>query len=527
MSLASELVEERDELITCLKDDYNSTSRFFGYKPYTYEATHRIQDCLLFGHTHFYKTDFSNFYGSFYTHPIPWLIHGKEKAKKHPSNDEFVGNRLDKLLRSEQDGETHGVPTGTLTTRIIMEICMSHFDEKLRRMLEEHDETKYVTFYRYVDDFYFGYDQESELVVIKDCLNILTSRYGITLNEEKTREISLNEIKKESKLVYYFSNLDSKLIIDKSTPFLINKELKAYYTMANEEIARGVKGADKLIYTSLEFYINTLSNDKSIGNFLQGMIYVDKNCEVCQNSFIDSLIQLVFEDSKRTIKFLQLLDAIQQKEEKIGNSIVTDHLRNRLTDSKVKKLLFHRLKIHLKHNENQEFYFILLLYRVLDIHMPVDDIKIIFNVWINDSDINLDDFSAVLLMGDFILGLESSEEKDCIKIIEMLHKKLATTGVSYFAKDHWLLKYEILSFSNKYDNFKNLIIKFYEKENISKSSQFFLQESFKIINNKPDVKKSERRQVEVNKFYIKLLSENIDFTMIPQKDDNKGHTKDN
>lgn len=72
----------KEDIITALENDQHSTSKYFGYKPYNFEITHRIQDKILFGYTYFYKTDFSNFYHTFYTHAIAWLINGKENAKK-------------------------------------------------------------------------------------------------------------------------------------------------------------------------------------------------------------------------------------------------------------------------------------------------------------------------------------------------------------------------------------------------------------------------------------------------------------
>lgn len=60
----------------------HSMSKFFGYNPYNFEVTHRMQDFILIGHSHFFKTDFSTFYHSFYTHALAWLIMTKNKAKK-------------------------------------------------------------------------------------------------------------------------------------------------------------------------------------------------------------------------------------------------------------------------------------------------------------------------------------------------------------------------------------------------------------------------------------------------------------
>jgi hypothetical protein len=44
------------------------------------------------------KTDVARFYNSVYTHSIPWVIHGKAKAKRNIGSG-LWGNTLDKLIR--------------------------------------------------------------------------------------------------------------------------------------------------------------------------------------------------------------------------------------------------------------------------------------------------------------------------------------------------------------------------------------------------------------------------------------------
>lgn len=122
--------ENKKKIIDSLIKDKHSMSNFFGYSPYNYQLTHRIQDYILIGHSNFFKTDFTNFYPSFYSHAIAWLTMGKNHAKKCRKY-KYLGNQLDKVIELEQDGETHGVPTGNLVTRIIVEYAMSFFDKEL------------------------------------------------------------------------------------------------------------------------------------------------------------------------------------------------------------------------------------------------------------------------------------------------------------------------------------------------------------------------------------------------------------
>src|SRR6185312_11663464 len=62
------------------------------------------------------RADVTRFYQSIYTHSVSWALHGKETAKKKMKDKGLVGNVLDEVLRSGQDGQTIGIPTGPDTS---------------------------------------------------------------------------------------------------------------------------------------------------------------------------------------------------------------------------------------------------------------------------------------------------------------------------------------------------------------------------------------------------------------------------
>ena len=106
------------------------------------------------GRRRIFKTDIENFYPSIYTHSIPWVLVGKEVAKKNRYIDSEYYNQLDSLIQRCQYGETHGIPVGPFTSRLISEIYMCKVDEKLEKF-------NYV---RYVDDFELAYNSEDEQI---------------------------------------------------------------------------------------------------------------------------------------------------------------------------------------------------------------------------------------------------------------------------------------------------------------------------------------------------------------------------
>ncbi|WP_367370426.1 RNA-directed DNA polymerase [Latilactobacillus curvatus] len=134
------------------RDNVQSTSKFFNQLEFNYEFTKKIEQRLLYGGTNILSVDLSNFYHTLYTHSIPWVIEGKQasKANRH----EGFANTVDSILQQCQYGETHGLPTGNLVTRLIAELYMCYIDE---RMLK-----KGYKYARYVDDIKFAFSTESQ-----------------------------------------------------------------------------------------------------------------------------------------------------------------------------------------------------------------------------------------------------------------------------------------------------------------------------------------------------------------------------
>jgi len=77
------------------------------------------------------RTDISRFYGSIYTHSIPWVLDGKTRAKK--SRKRGLANNLDKALRDLQDGQTLGIPVGPDASLVIAELIACSVDKELQK----------------------------------------------------------------------------------------------------------------------------------------------------------------------------------------------------------------------------------------------------------------------------------------------------------------------------------------------------------------------------------------------------------
>jgi hypothetical protein len=124
--------------------------------------------------------DISQFYGSIYTHSVPWALHTKAQAKLQWQNYALLGNRIDRALRNAQDRQTVGVPIGPDTSLITAELLLRAVDNEIRSQLAP------LTGFRYIDDFELAFQTysaaEQALAVVESTLR----DYELKVNPQKT-----------------------------------------------------------------------------------------------------------------------------------------------------------------------------------------------------------------------------------------------------------------------------------------------------------------------------------------------------
>lgn len=189
------------------------------------------------------KIDISNFYFSIYTHNIPAILLGLNKAneeyKKTCNNENDIDNiyikyaTLDKVIRQQNLNKTNGLLPGTFSSRLVSEALLTRIDKDLKN--------QNLNFVRYVDDYeFFIYDDDVETV--KNKVNNIVRNYGLTINSEKTSiedfpyfvHNNLNKIFKN----LYKRNFDNESLMD-----LFN----AFYELESN----GVKGAIRFLLKTL------------------------------------------------------------------------------------------------------------------------------------------------------------------------------------------------------------------------------------------------------------------------------------
>lgn len=134
-------------------------------------------------------TDIKNFYPSIYTHSIAWAIEGKNVVREGRRRDHtLLGNRLDKLFQNARDGQTNGIPVGSMVSDFVAEIILKRVDVTLSKWIEERGISDEVIVTRYRDDYRIlscSYEHGKE--ILKQLGKILNTDYNLSLNEEKTK----------------------------------------------------------------------------------------------------------------------------------------------------------------------------------------------------------------------------------------------------------------------------------------------------------------------------------------------------
>jgi len=128
------------------------------------------------------KTDISRYFPTIYTHIIPWVVHGKQKAKSQQKNSRLWGNIVDMNVRNLQDGQTMGIPVGPHVSRIIAELIGCEIDRRLAKKFSRGT----IQAFRWIDDYFFYFPEEQMGEEILKTLQGILYEFNLEINHEKT-----------------------------------------------------------------------------------------------------------------------------------------------------------------------------------------------------------------------------------------------------------------------------------------------------------------------------------------------------
>ncbi len=172
--------------------EYENLKTFFTYKQYSninkFFESYQYQRSEK-KYNKMYKLDVSKCFDSIYTHSIVWALHNKEIVKDNirTSNGTFAG-LFDKFMQNINYGVTNGILIGSEFARIFAELLLQQIDKSvLDELLHKNCfHKKNYEIYRYVDDYFIFYDEETIKDTIVDLYKHNLKKYNLHISKTKS-----------------------------------------------------------------------------------------------------------------------------------------------------------------------------------------------------------------------------------------------------------------------------------------------------------------------------------------------------
>ncbi len=139
-----------------------------------------------------FHTDIVDCYGAIYTHSISWALHDKDIAKQRRNDKNLIGNIIDRQLQEMSNGQTNGIPQGSVLMDFIAEMVLCYVDSLLTDNIKKcrNISRKDYKIIRYRDDYrIFSNNPQVAEQIIKELTDILND-FGMKINSAKTHGIN-------------------------------------------------------------------------------------------------------------------------------------------------------------------------------------------------------------------------------------------------------------------------------------------------------------------------------------------------
>lgn len=158
---------------------YRNIHRFF--ESYQYHRSEKKYNAMV-------QIDISKCFDSIYTHSICWAVTGKSQTKAQlPKRTNTFGDRFDRLMQKLNHNETNGIVIGPEFSRIFAEIILQSIDRKLKAGLHPLLHKIDYEIFRYVDDYFIFYNDESAALKIQETLQEVLRFKKLSINTEKIK----------------------------------------------------------------------------------------------------------------------------------------------------------------------------------------------------------------------------------------------------------------------------------------------------------------------------------------------------
>lgn len=143
---------------------------------------------------HLLKFDIQGCFDSIYTHSIAWATGGGKDIYKESfrSEDNTFGSKWDRQMQLMNYNETNGIVIGPEFSRIFAEVIFQHVDSSVAHSLkkEKYDFERDYVCYRYVDDYFFFYNDEACRKKAIELFDEKLKEFKLAISAEKTHEFS-------------------------------------------------------------------------------------------------------------------------------------------------------------------------------------------------------------------------------------------------------------------------------------------------------------------------------------------------
>ena len=140
---------------------------------------------MALDYSHVFHADITDCYGSIYTHSVVWALHTKATAKAKKGDKSLIGNTIDCRLQDMQQGQTNGIPQGSVLVDLIAELVLGYADLELGERLKTLGITDFQIL-RYRDDYRIFVNSPQIGEQILKALTEVLLELGLKLNASKT-----------------------------------------------------------------------------------------------------------------------------------------------------------------------------------------------------------------------------------------------------------------------------------------------------------------------------------------------------
>lgn len=451
------------------ENETENIKSFFTYKYYSnihkffesqeYQASEKKYNNL-------YKFDISKFFDSIYTHSIAWALLNKEIVKDNigTSSNTFAG-KFDKLMQEMNYGETNGILIGPEVSRVFAEILLQTIDKNVSVQLlsEKINHDKHYRLYRYVDDYFLFYDDESHKNLILDCFKRNLKEYGLYISDSKSvlyikpivTDLTIAKVK-------ITDLLDCELGIEFSgdswkAGFNSNKVITRFKIIVKESnieykdiINYSLAVIEKRVLKILSVFRSEQNKQEYLSSFIKYLL------SILELSFF---IYSVAPRVSSTIKIVSLLSKVLQFIKLSPNDEIKDHQIESIYTKIYTNVcsILEKNKLH-QYNQNENIYLLIVLSELGRAYrLSVDELSNYFIHCNNFAELNYFTITALLFYMKNIKRFDDIKDE----LLVIISDKFASANKDNIKKDTemTLLLMDLLTCPYIKDSFKRSLLR--------------------------------------------------------------------